>query len=96
MVHVLARCEALYLNSMHQQLTQQDNLTAQWITQHKRVMQTACLPNWVELSMEIEYLRAYLQDGVYIPGIQHTGNRQRLRCIYMHNSTNTVQGTLSY
>ena len=34
MVHVLAICEALYLNRTHQQLTKQDNLTAQWIMQH--------------------------------------------------------------
>jgi hypothetical protein len=83
MVHVLAKCEAFYLNRMHQQLTKQDNLTAQWIMQHKRLMQTACPPDWVDLSMETEYLRAYLQDGVYMPEIrQHMGNRQRLRCIY--------------
>jgi hypothetical protein len=39
MVHVLAKCDAIYINRMYQQSLQQDNWTAQWLHTYERLMQ---------------------------------------------------------
>jgi hypothetical protein len=83
MVHLLAKCNAVYHNRMYQQSLQKDNCTAQWIQAHERLMQTECPPNWVELPRETEYMRTFLQDRIYMPEIgEQTSNRKRIKHIY--------------
>jgi hypothetical protein len=82
-IHIQAKCDALYINRLQQQRHASNSTTARWITQYNDQLQTDNPSNWVNIPLTIEYLRSYFQEQAYIREIQiYDSNRQRLRKLY--------------
>ena len=70
MIHIKAKCDALYINRLHKQRHTPDNL---WIILHHDLIQKDSPPNWVTIPPTIEHLRIYFQELAYIQDLQQDG-----------------------